>query len=339
MAGWQVAGGQVDGREVDGGVIGHEGGPALGAAPLTDGAKSGRQPFKLDAGGYRLALLVLLTLLAVVGLHASIPRPAWGSHTKLHDAEVTGALEAIAIVLFLVLVVRNRRGLESQPLVARLRTALMYVLGAGILALAITLVDLLVNIHPPSGTGRAVRSAPVAPPLRLRLPKASALGSSNLRLNDVLYFLVAALLLATILAISVKALRNRRLEVLPELEPPAEDYGDTLHEAIMGGQRALAELDDARAAIIACYVAMEQSLARAGTARSVAETPDELLAKAAGQLLVSTGAASNLTSLFYEARFSSHPLDSSQKEAAERALSELASELDHRRVVGSGAEL
>ncbi len=103
------------------------------------------------------------------------------------------------------------------------------------------------------------------------------------------YGLVAALLLAAIVVLAVKAFRSRRLEALPELQPPAEEYGDTLQEAILGGQRALLELDDARTAIIACYVAMEQSLAQAGAARSVAETPDELLAKAARELLISPG--------------------------------------------------
>ena len=37
-----------------------------------------------------------------------------------------------------------------------------------------------------------------------------------------------------------------------------------LRDAVSSGRRALAELDDARAAIIACYVAMERSLAAAG---------------------------------------------------------------------------
>jgi hypothetical protein len=39
-------------------------------------------------------------------------------------------------------------------------------------------------------------------------------------------------------------------------------------------------------------------------------------------------AAARLTALFYEARFSSHPLDHGQRDAAERALDELAAALD-----------
>ena len=38
-------------------------------------------------------------------------------------------------------------------------------------------------------------------------------------------------------------------------------------------------------------------------------------------------AAARLTALFYEVRFSSHPLDHRQREEAERALDELAAAL------------
>ena len=313
--------------------------PAEGTTSVGEQGASRRVGPKLDAGDYRLALLVLLTLLAVVGLHASISRPAWGSHTKVHDVGVAIALEAVAIALFLVLVVRNRQVRSGLLVATRLRTALLYLLGAGILALAITLIDLLVNIHVPSPTGHIGKSATILAPGGSASPNPPLPGSSNFHFGQVLFGLIAALLVAAVVALAVRAFRQRGVQALPEYEPPAEEYGDRLQDAILGGQRALLELDDARAAIIACYVAMEESLAHAGTARSVAETPDELLAKAAGQLLISATAASRLTSLFYEARFSTHPLDNSQKEAAEKALSELAAELDHRRAVASGAEL
>jgi hypothetical protein len=85
------------------------------------------------------------------------------------------------------------------------------------------------------------------------------------------------------------------------------------------------DLDDARAAIIACYLAMEASIAEAGAARGTAETPDELLARVAH--LVSAAPAASLTALFYEARFSTHPLAAKHRDAAERALAELAASL------------
>jgi Domain of unknown function (DUF4129) len=106
----------------------------------------------------------------------------------------------------------------------------------------------------------------------------------------------------------------------------AEDSAD-LREAVESGRSALRALDDARAAIIACYVAMEASLAERGAGRGAADTPDELLARATTSKIVRGTAAARLTRLFYEARFSSHPLDQAQRQAAEQALDELAQAL------------
>jgi len=74
-------------------------------------------------------------------------------------------------------------------------------------------------------------------------------------------------------------------------------------------------------------VAMERRLADRGTARGAADTPDELLARAVASGAVRGGAAGRLTALFYEARFSTHPLDAGQRDAASAALDSLAAEL------------
>jgi hypothetical protein len=63
----------------------------------------------------------------------------------------------------------------------------------------------------------------------------------------------------------------------------------------------------------------------------VADTPDELLARAVAAGTVRGGAASRLTSLFYEARFSTHPLSEGKRDAASAALDELARELKERK--------
>jgi hypothetical protein len=72
---------------------------------------------------------------------------------------------------------------------------------------------------------------------------------------------------------------------------------------------------------------MERRLADRGTARGAADTPDELLARAVAAGAVRGGAAGRLTALFYEARFSTHPLGAGQRDAASAALDELAVEL------------
>jgi len=101
-----------------------------------------------------------------------------------------------------------------------------------------------------------------------------------------------------------------------------------LAEAISAGGSALQEPSvDARAAIIACYGAMERVLAEHGAARELADTPAELLDRAVGAGLIRSDAALRLTDLFREARFSSHPMGDPARAAATAALSALADDL------------
>ena len=81
------------------------------------------------------------------------------------------------------------------------------------------------------------------------------------------------------------------------------------------GALALRTVDDARAAIIACYLAMEQSLAERGTARSLADTPDEVLSRARARGVVRGTAAARLTALFYEVRSGSPAIRSGRASA------------------------
>ena len=115
--------------------------------------------------------------------------------------------------------------------------------------------------------------------------------------------------------------------VPPDEASLADGQRGDLQDAVSSGQRALGELDDARAAIIACYVAMEQSLAAAGADHTDADTPDEFLARAAAAGVVRGAAAGELTGLFYEARFSAHELAAAQRDAAREALEQLAADL------------
>ncbi len=62
------------------------------------------------------------------------------------------------------------------------------------------------------------------------------------------------------------------------------------------------------AAIIACYAAMERSLAGAGSPPAAADTPAEVLGRASAAGLVRSAAAEVLTGLFRRARYSQHAL-------------------------------
>ena len=278
--------------------------------------------------------LTLLIILGLAGLRGAVTGPRWNGPLR-HDEVVIGlALEVILGVLLALTIRRRSRasraatlsGAPPNDVPAKLRGVLIFVLGAGMIAVA---VGIVVGLH--------LRVSAVAPPLpghsikprvqpTIRRAHLAPEGSFNVPLAAILY---ALLILALVAAVVLSVLWARRLR--PSLPARHGDFiaedPEDLREAVESGRSALRTVDDARAAIIACYVAMETSLAERGTARAVADTPDELLARATESGLVRGTAAARLTALFYEARFSSHPLGRRQRDAAEQALDELAAAL------------
>jgi Domain of unknown function (DUF4129) len=93
----------------------------------------------------------------------------------------------------------------------------------------------------------------------------------------------------------------------------------------------LATPSDARAAILASYRAMEQRLGDAGTARRIADTPEDLLDRAARSGLLLPEAARRLAALFREARFSTHPMSEAHRTEARTALGAVARAVGRRR--------
>jgi Domain of unknown function (DUF4129) len=286
----------------------------------------------------RLLPLGLLVVLVIVGLRGAVPAPRWTGPLKAYGIAIGIALEVIFAVLLIVLRARDaagRRAAESRPYSAEeqdiepqeaLRFTLKYVIGLAMLAIGAVLVTDL-HLHFFSRPGSLPPSLRrKSPP---KLPPSSGGGgwAFHIPLGPILYgLLVIALVAAVAISIWWSARLRRPAAPLVIEDVSAEE----LREAVAEGRAALARIDDARAAIIACYVAMERSLAERGTARAAADTPDELLARAVAAGVVRGGAAGRLTALFYEARFSTHPLGSGQRDAASAALDELAGELAAR---------
>jgi len=288
----------------------------------------GRDGDALRSSWARVALAAGLIAVVAVGLRDDTRPPALDGPFR-HDGLLVGAiLEAVLSCLAVALAVRRSRAPHGALLAARLRWLLTYVVGIGLVTIpAAYLLSRhfhLRNRNPPRP------KAPSAPGLPRVVHAAS---------GDVVGWVVVVLLGVLVAAALIYALVRlvplgrgfwagwRWQAAGADVEPAAGDDESKLLEAVESGQSALRRLDDARTAIIACYVAMEESLARAGTARAVADTPDELLARAADRGLVTGGAAAWLTALFYEARFSSHPMQPTARGAAELALSELAESL------------
>jgi hypothetical protein len=284
--------------------------------------------FALVKGQHWIRLLppALLIILGLAGLRGAVGTPRWDGPLHRDGVAVGLVLEAVFAVLALLTWRRHRSG--RQELVARkLRVVILTALGVGAAAVAVvTLLGLNLRFFTRPGTRpaqprpRASSSPSSARPHRPPAPL------FHIPLTALLYTLLVLVLLAGI-AVSLWWARRLRPSLAPRDDALIVADSADLREAVESGRSALRTVDDARAAIIACYLAMERSLAERGTARGLADTPDELLSRARARGMVRGTAAARLTALFYEARFSSHPLGPGQRDAAERALDELAAAL------------
>ena len=275
----------------------------------------------------RLLPLTLLIIAGLAGLRGAVGALRWDG--PLHaDALVVGVVLEVVIVTMLVILLIRRRSGSQEATAVKLRGVLLYALGAGAVAAAVVMVaGLHLHLFSQRARPRPFR-IPVATPSGSIRPRPGAGPAPHISLTVLLYALLVALLLA---GIAVCIWLARRLRTPAARRGDGDDFivedPERLREAVESGRSALRTVDDARAAIIACYLAMETSLAERGAARGAAGTPGELLTRATERGLVRGTAAGRLTALFYEARFSSHPLGHQQRDAAERALDELAADL------------
>jgi len=275
-----------------------------------------------------LALAAALLALVAVGLRGTVPAPAVSAAYRHDGLLLAASAEVVLACLLTALLIRRSRAPDDAVIAAQLRRLLSYIVVTALVAIPVAYVfDTAAHVH------LSLRPArPRQGNQRQGLPRAQP--GSHL-FSEPIVIILLALVAAIVTFVLVRlflAYRGtwtgwRRGAPGAAVEPAAGDDEDQLREVVESGRSALRLLDDARAAIIACYEAMEQALARAGTARAAADTPDELLARAARQGLIRTGAAARLTALFYEARFSSHPMPPARRDDAQRALAELAASL------------
>ncbi|MGV9267251.1 DUF4129 domain-containing protein [Kitasatospora sp. NPDC003701] len=314
-----------------------------GRSRSADGVRDavrGRRP------GGRLvgALLVLAGLL----LAASALRPDGG---LLGAPSATVPVRTVGFVLLLALgalivigrfAVRYREEVRHltgpTPWAERLREATAVLLVGAAVAVPV----LMFLFHKRVDTGPVDPSPDTPPPPELvTLPPDPSppprLGdpASESLLMTVLLVLLGVLAVAVVVALVVAAVlllwrlrpsRRRPPTALPAA--PARSQ-DALAAAVVTARRALTG-DDARAAVIACYAAMEASLAESGLSRRAPDSPTELLERAVADDRVDPVHARVLTALFREARYSTHPMDRTQVNRAQTALDALAERLAAR---------
>jgi hypothetical protein len=280
----------------------------------------------------RVLPLTLLIILGLAGLRGAVAQPRWNGPWQRDGVVIGLALELVLAILLVITMRRRAVGARAAPaggavnsVAAKLRAVLTFVLSTGMVAVAVTMIVGL-HLHLFTTKPGLPGSPQVAPSLRIPPGGSKPASTFHFPAAVLLYALLVVLLVAAAVLSIWWSRRFRPPGQARAAGVIVEDSQD-LREAVESGRSALRTLDDARAAIIACYLAMETSLAERGTARAVADTPDELLARARATGLVRGTAAARLTALFYEARFSSHPLDRSHRDAAAHTLDELAAAL------------
>ena len=280
----------------------------------------------------RTVIAGLLLAAAFVGFRTSGSRLT--EHGPWHDAggPVFGCLELVLFALLLRARSIRRRAPEPSYMTARLRLFLdRTIVSAMVVVLAVVVSSL---VWPGL---KKYYNDPIAlvPALGPNTYIHRFLGMTRTEV-EIFAFTGLAVLLGAIILASV--MLRRRRAVAAEPRERADEDGASLRRAVESGLGALHSIDDTRAAIIACYLTMEESLGTAGAARNRAETSAELLNRAVREGLLHGTAADQLTLLFYEARYSSHELPARARQDAVRALETISADLQSHASVSRQAD-
>jgi hypothetical protein len=291
-------------------------------------SRSATAPADLRSGALvrylRVIITALLLLVLIAGVRVAAPAVA-GRGPLRADAPALGiTAEVVLAALEVALFVRARRYPGASRQAVLIRKGLQQVSVLIMLVIAfIALVNAVFSNHP--GRVMEVITGRQKPPKHHEIAKLPHMAPEDL--GYLVYIAMALLILAAIAVCVWLVLHRRRGLSRTWLDEAVTEEAEQLRQAVESGRAALRVVDDARAAIIACYVAMEGSLEQAGTARGLAETPDELLGRATASGLLRGAAARRLTVLFYEARFSTHDLPDGAKDDARQALDAISAEL------------
>ncbi|MFB9831526.1 DUF4129 domain-containing protein [Actinoallomurus acaciae] len=277
----------------------------------------------------RTGAVALLLGVGVVGLRAwrGLHRlPSTAAHPpSVSVLVVVAALEvgaAIAVIAGIAMIWRRpqRRPVGWRIVVEPPHGRLARLVGL-VLALAVLAIPLGLLAAAPYGASFHDHLGWSHGPASSRAPSPPGRGAST---SPALLPVVAASL--AMVAAVVLLILSRRPAAAGAVVSPRRRH--PLVPAVVAAEQALDRADVPRAAVIACYTAMERVLARSGAAPADADTPADVLDRAASAGLVRSEAAATLTHLFREARYSPHPIGEEHRRAARAALSRLRRDLD-----------
>ena len=153
-------------------------------------------------------------------------------------------------------------------------------------------------------------------------------------LGELLLIAIVAVIAVGVALVVRQVLRNRLsirrtpAAALPAYPDPvvAEDLATDVRRAFDQAWDGLRG-GDARAAVIACWVSLEQIAQAAGFVRLPADTATDLGTRLLSRLPLDTDALQTLTELYREARFSTHPMTAGSVATARQSLAALRAEL------------
>jgi len=280
-------------------------------------------------GATRVAAVAVLLAVTVAGLraHGTFSRAAHSAAAGVTGsvlAILVAAGEGIAVVAFILVLVMARPERKKNPDTDEPPRPPFpwWAKTLGVLVAIAVMVTPFVVLF-----SKKNRNA-IAPPGQLTRPGvvptgvAGRLGSQH---SATPWPIIAGMAIAIALVVAT-SLWSRRRRYADRSRGPSPRLARIL-DSLAAGHAALTSSADPRAAIIACYAAMEHGFAAAGSAPADADTPAEVLARAAGAGIIRSSSPEVLTGLFRRARYSAEPMTSADSGAAASALEQMRADL------------
>jgi len=281
-------------------------------------------------GATRAAAVAVLLAVTVAGLraHGTFSRAAHSA-----AAGVTGSLlaillatgEGIAVVAFIIVLAMARPERKKNPDTDEPPRPPFpwWAKTLGVLVCIAVLVTPFVvlfskkNLKAVTAPGQLTRPGLVPPGAAYRLASPS---------HGPPWPIIAGMVIAIAVVVAMTVWsRRRRFADRPRDRSPRLAR---LLDSLAAGHAALTSSADPRAGIIACYAAMERGFAAAGSAPADADTPAEVLARAADAGMIRSSSPEVLTGLFRRARYSAEPMTSADSGAAASALAQMRADLE-----------
>lgn len=298
----------------------------------------------------RIVALAALVAAAVLALRVSAdipartappPPPGTPQPTDQGDLELMLLLTVPFLALLLLAALRYPRRKEpyrpressGAPLTARQLLALAALIAfiAVLTLVARVLRPRITGSRPRDGSPEGSPTSTPAPSPGRRPDDGAPGGGGGVDFETLSAWVAGALLVllvAVLLANRRRApvAREEELEPEPPAAPSAPEVLANAAEAALHTVRSSEHTP--RAAIIACYAVLEDTLNTAvSAAPQPADTPTEVLRRAQAAGLVQAGHGERLLALFTEARYSTHPMSEADRTAATDALRHILDDL------------